>query len=354
MLTDRPLQIEVLVNSPGPHAQVRVHEPFSALQALGVNCRVHKRPFRFNDCIRPHSLVIWQRPLPDNPQRQWEHWQWLRERGCLLLTEWDDHPELFPSHVRQQLVTQDLAALRLCHGIHTSSVPLANGMRHLNPLRLVVENAIAQIPPLNMAKHTNRQLRIFIGNQNRCSDHAGMTRGLQNWLAEDPQIELVIVADHQLASALPRQRIQFAQLQSYQRYREMMGECQIALLPLSRSLGNSCKTPIKLMECAAESVATIAGPELYDRQAIRGLTILALSPEDVVKQARMLADDASKRQTLVMRAHHWVKQEMALTSHLSYRLWLYHALWEKRHAIDQLAQQRLANSAMKLVGELPP
>ena len=70
MLIDRPLRIEVLVNSPGPHDQVRIREPFAALQALGVDCRIHERPFRFNDCIRPHSLVIWQRPLRESQQRQ--------------------------------------------------------------------------------------------------------------------------------------------------------------------------------------------------------------------------------------------------------------------------------------------
>ena len=32
MLTDRPLRIEVLVNSPGPHDQVRISEPFEAPQ----------------------------------------------------------------------------------------------------------------------------------------------------------------------------------------------------------------------------------------------------------------------------------------------------------------------------------
>ena len=39
MLTDRPLQIEVLVNSPGLTI-VRIREPFAALQALGVDCRI--------------------------------------------------------------------------------------------------------------------------------------------------------------------------------------------------------------------------------------------------------------------------------------------------------------------------
>ena len=352
MLTDRPLRIEVLVNSPGPHDQVRIREPFAALQALGVDCRIHERPFRFNDCIRPHSLVIWQRPLPESQQRQWEHLQWLREQGCLLLTEWDDHPELFPAGVRQQLAAQDLAPLRLCHGLHTSCTGMADALRRLNPLTLVFENAIARIPAMQMAKHKARPLRVLIANQNRGADQYRMLVGLRRWLAEDPHLELVILADRQLAASLPQQRVHFSRLLSYRRYRQVMGQCHLALLPLSRSLANACKTPIKLMECAAESVATVSGPELYGPQAIRGLSVLAESPEQVVAQARRLANNLSAREALVAQAHHWVCNEMALQMHVPQRLWLYRMLWRKRRAIDRLTQQRLTGTSLDLAGEL--
>ena len=352
MLTDRPLRIEVLVNSPGPHDQVRIREPFTGLKSLGVDCRIHERPFRFNDCIRPHSLVIWQRPLPESQQRQWEHLQWLRERGCLLLTEWDDHPELFPAGLRQQLTAQDLAPLRLCHGLHTSCTSLADALQRLNPLTLVFENAIARIPDLVMPKHKAGPLRVLIANQNRGADQYGMLGGLKRWLAEDLHLELVILADHQLAASLPQQRVHFARLLTYLEYRQVMGQCHLALLPLSRSLAHACKTPIKLMECAAESVATVSGPELYGPQAIRGLSVLAESPEQVVEHARRLAYDWRGREALVERAHRWVCSEMALQVHLPQRLWLYRMLWRKRLAIDRLTQQRFAGTSLSLTGEL--
>ena len=352
MLTDRPLQIEVLVNSPGPHDQVRIREPFAGLQALGVDCRIHERPFCFSECIRPHSLVIWQRPLPKSRQQQWEHLQWLRERGCLLFTEWDDHPELFPAGPRQRLIDQDLAPLRLCHGLHTSCTNLADALRKVNPLTLVLENAIARVPALQMSKHKAEQLRVLIANQNRESDQRRMLGGLKRWLVEDPHLELVILADRELASSLPQERIRFAQLLTYRSYRQVMGQCQLALLPLSRSLANSCKTPIKLMECAAESVATISGPELYENQAIRGLSVLAESPEQVVEHARKLANDRHAIKALVERAHHWVSSEMALKVQLPQRLWLYGMLWSKRRAIDRLTKQRFAYTSLALAGEL--
>ena len=106
------------------------------------------------------------------------------------------------------------------------------------------------------------------------------------------------------------------------------------------------------MECAAESVATVSGPELYGAQAIRGLSVLAESPEQVVDRARILAKDRDSRQILVARAHKWVRSEMALQDHLPQRLWLYQMLWQKRQAIDLLAKQRFAGTSISLAGEL--
>ena len=108
------------------------------------------------------------------------------------------------------------------------------------------------------------------------------------------------------------------------------------------------------MECAAESVATISGPELYGPQAIRGLSVLAESPEKVVEQARRLTCDLNAREILVARAHQWVSNEMALHLHLPQRLWNYQVLWRKRRAIDRLTLQRFANTSLALAGELLP
>ena len=179
-----------------------------------------------------------------------------------------------------------------------------------------------------------------------------MLSGLKRWLAEDPLLELVILADRELASSLPQERIRFAHLLTYKRYRKMMGQCQLALLPLSRSVAHSCTTPIKLMECAAECVATVSGPELYGSQAMRGLSVLAESPEQVVEQARKLANDPQATKALVTRAHHWVRSEMALQVQLPQRLWIYRMLWRKRRAIDRLAKQRFASTNLALAGEL--
>ena len=345
MLTDRPLQLEVLVNSPGPHDQVRVRDPFLALQRLGVDCRIHERPFRFNSCIRPHSLVIWQRPLPESRQRQWEHLQWLRQRGCLLLTEWDDHPDLFPEPVRRKLQAMQWAPLELCHGLHSSSPALVTALRRLQPLGLVLDNLVADPPPLARPKHRHQPVRVLIANQNRRAEHHSLVQQLRVWLEQSTEVQLVVIGDQELCRALPPGRVEAHPLLNYQAYRAVLASCQIALLPLLASAENDCKTPIKLLECAAESVATVSGPGLYERWASPGCSWVVTALEEVVPAAMVLACDVQRRLTLVEQAHQWVCSQWSLEGGLPWRHWLYQQLWKRRSQLDQRLVERLHRAA---------
>ena len=339
----RPLQIEVLINSPGPHDQVRVRDPFLALQGLGLDCRIHERPFLFNSCIRPYSLVIWQRPLPESRQRQWEHLQWLRQRGCLLLTEWDDHPRLFPTTVQWDLVKLQLAPLELCHGIHTSSSQLAELLRPVNPVALVLDNTVAEIPPLNLQKHSaGGGLRVFIGNQNREKEHRQLVEPLRAWLLEDPNVQLVVVGDQGLMNCLPAERLETHPILPYSSYKKLLGSCLIALLPLERNQPNRCKTPIKWLECAAESVAVVAGPELYNKVPLNKQTGLINNLEEMISAARKLSKNEPGRKAQVEKAyaHTWTLQ-----AQLPLRLWLYKQLWKRRAFLDALMLNRVSQCA---------
>jgi len=341
MLAERPLRLEVLVNSPGPHDQVRIRDPFKALQKLGVDCRIHERPFRFNSCIRPHSLVIWQRPLPESRQRQWEHLQWLRQRGCLLLTEWDDHPALFPTAIQAPLRAMAMAPLELCHGLHTSTARLAEALRPLQPLGLVLENSISELPPMDLAKHNTQPLRLLVANQNRSREHLAISQALAQWSDAEPSLQLVVIGDANLAQRLPNNQLDFHPTLPYSTYRDVLASCQIALLPLEASEANACKTPIKLMECAAASVATVCGPELYSRWAPTGTSQLIEDINQLVPAAQTLYTDLAARRRQVERAYDWVSWQWRLDAQLPWRLWMYQELWRRRQAVDARLVERL-------------
>ena len=134
--------IDVLVSAVGSWSTVRVQQPFAALQAQGWDVRIHERPFDLNRAVRPNGLVIWQRPVPESWD-QWRAWlQGMRRRGCLLLVEWDDHPELFPAEVRELMASCGYAHLQLAHALQCSGPRLAKALRAYHHLPLVVENGI--------------------------------------------------------------------------------------------------------------------------------------------------------------------------------------------------------------------
>lgn len=339
-------KIEVLVNSPGPHDCVRIRQPFEAIQRLGVDCRIHERPFRFIDCIRANSLVIWQRPLPSSEARMLEHLEWLRERGCILLIDWDDHPELLPKQVLKEMNNQKMAALKYNHCILTSNAELAEYLNKLNPLCITLENGVKVMRGLNIAKHSetfnaNNKMRIFLGNLNRINENALITQQLKEWLKMDATIELVMVGQKDLQSKITGENIKAYELQSYAAYRRLLSTCHIALAPLEDNKPNNCKTVLKWQECAAESVAVIGGPGLYKKQLSKDAGIWVNCIEDIIKMAKQLSKNQKQRVELIEKAWCQLHNGWTLEQQLHWRLWLLEEIWKKRYIIDKGIVTRL-------------
>ena len=136
--------------------------------------------------------MIWQRLLPDSVH-QWcsvvEGW---RRRGCLVLVEWDDHPQLFPPSIFERFLSVDYIHLRYCHGLQTSNPRLARVLRRFNPHVFELENGIHPIPPLRL-EPLKAPLRLFLGNFNREHEQRQLAPALRQWLreSEDPYIVTV-------------------------------------------------------------------------------------------------------------------------------------------------------------------
>ena len=122
----RPIDVVV---TRGPWSTVRVQQPYGA-SAAGMDVRFVATPL-IRHQIRDGALVIWQRPLPDSVERRSVVEAW-RRRGCLVLVEWDDHPDLFRLAIREQCNAVDHIHLRCCHGVQTSNPRLASVLRRFN------------------------------------------------------------------------------------------------------------------------------------------------------------------------------------------------------------------------------
>ena len=66
----------------------------------------------------------------------------LLEHGYLIIAEFDDDPLHFAD-----LVKSNFFALRSCHGVQTTTEPLAEVLREYNPNVQVFPNQLAILPP---------------------------------------------------------------------------------------------------------------------------------------------------------------------------------------------------------------
>ena len=334
------MRFDILVNSEGPHAHVRIHEPYCEMQRLGEDCRLLRLPMQLCK-LRPQSIVIWQRPCPTSIDEQVRVVRYLREKGCILITEWDDHVGLFPESVRKRIEKTGGAALRHCHAVQTSSARLERELWNYNEFVYVLGNYIRRCPPLNKVKH-QRPLhkRIFIGNQNRVEEHIRISRLLRAWTESDPSVELIVVGEKVLSNELGGRCTSYPTL-DYMSYRRLLASCHVALLPLEDNLPNNCKTPIKWLEASAESVACVAGPGLYGDKIDNGVTgLMVKTVEETVRVARKIADDDNVRLAIVKEAHARVNTQYNLRGNMQKRIRLYRKLWDKRAYLDQRLAER--------------
>ena len=329
----------MVVNSSGPWSTVRVEQPYSAMQQQGWDVRFVAMPFDVVSQIRDRALVIWQRPLPESVE-QWrsvvESW---RRRGCLVLVEWDDHPDLFPPSILERCRSIDHIHLRCCHGVQTSNPRLADVLRRFNPHVFVLENGVQPIPPL---RQQSRQVsgRVFLGNFNREQEQRQLAPALKQWFQESEVPQLVTVGTSGLEGLLPSERLESHAPLAYPVYRQLLASCQVALLPLQCGEPQACKTPIKWLEAAAESVAVVAGPELYGPWMEQGrYGLLAPELSAMVPLARQLLEQPRQRMELVERAHARA-HDFTLERLLPWRMALYRHLNRLAQPLERVLGRR--------------
>ena len=165
-----------------------------------------------------------------------------------------------------------------------------------------------------------------MGNFNREQEQRQLVPGLKQWFQESEGPHLVTVAASALDGLLPPEQIETHPPLDYSAYRQLLASCQVALLPLQCGEPQACKTPIKWLEAAAESVAVVAGPELYGPWLDQGrYGLFASDLSAMVPLARQLVEQPQQRMELVKRAHARA-HDFQLESLLPWRVALYHHL----------------------------
>ncbi len=274
------------------------------------------------------------------------------KNGFVIVGEWDDEPELV-AKFEKMAAPLDLA-LRGCHAIQTSTERMAETLRKWNPEVAVFPNQIAELPPPR--KYSEKgPVRIFFGAQNRESDWKPIMPALNRVLQEyGDRVFVEVVQDRDFYNALevkPGKQKSYRPFLPYDKYREVLRRCDIALLPLEPTEFNEHKSDIKFLECAAEGVAvwaqhtvyfeTIYGqPDQDDPEMVNPMGQVSESPLGFESDLRILIDHTDYRRILARRAYEYVRDHRMLKDHYIERLGWYLDLASRKAEFDEALKLR--------------
>ncbi len=323
----------------GGVSDVRVIEPAAALASDPTVFSVVRQEAEIAPMIEgaPHIAVLHRPLLVGDSGRA--RLRALIDRGFLVVTEFDDHPDFLAA---RGIDVAELLSFTGVHAIQTSTEPLAATLAAWNPEVAVFPNAIRALdPPANFANPD--RLTLFFGALNREGDWEGLVPALNSVAAvAGERLRFSIVHDRALFDALETEHKTFTPLCDYPTYLRLLGEAEIALMPLADTPFNRAKSDLKFIEAAACRVAPLASTVVYADSLTDGRTGLLFTDADSLR-ARLLHLVAMPElaRALAEAASAYVARERMLAAQVTPRLTWYRGLWARRAELDAALRARV-------------
>ncbi|HEY9852992.1 MAG TPA: methyltransferase domain-containing protein [Leptolyngbyaceae cyanobacterium] len=334
----RSLLIQTMMMAPLACDRVRVLEPDQMSATIpGVRTVATVKTADLSIAqLGDAKVFIWQRGFFDNP-KDIPKIQNIIQRGYLIVAEIDDDPMRWPAHQENQFFSY-----RACHAVQTSTEPLAEFLRQINPNVVVFQNQLAYLPPPRKYKSDN-PITLFFGALNREEDWAIILPALNRVLADyGDKVRVQVIYDKQFFGALETSNKELEPWCPYERYQELLSNCEIALLPLNPTRFNTMKSDLKFIECAGHGVTVLASPTVYEASIIEGETgLIYRTVEEFETKLRQLISNTTMRQQLATNAYNWVKNNRLLSQHYRQRREWYLQMINKLPQLNEELQKRV-------------
>jgi SAM-dependent methyltransferase len=331
------LSVHTVLSAPIACDRVRVLDPdrFSAT-IPGVRATSSVKSASFPDPVPGEQyVVVFQRAILRKPEGLPVLAELVR-RGYLLVAEMDDDPARWP-----EMAEHDYLTYRVCHAVQTSTEPLAECLREFNPTVGVFPNQITALPPPR--EYAGGPVGLFFGALNREDDWAPVLEPLNRILADYPgRVRVRVLHDQTFYDLLRTADKTFEPFVPVERYQEVLRDCEVGLLPLEPSRFNRMKSDLKFLECAAQGVAVLASPTVYENSVEHGRTgVLYRSPAEFESSLRRLIEDAEWRRSLARNAYAWVRERRLLSQHYRRRTEWYRELLGRLPELTAQVRQRV-------------
>ncbi len=263
----------------------------------------------------------------------------LLEKGYVIVSEFDDHPQFMED---RGINLEELLTFRGVHAIQTSTAALAEALAPQNPEIEVFRNGIFALPPVNNFNDPDH-LTLFFGALNRGADWAPLMPVLNEVArAVGERLRFHVLLDEDFYNALETPHKRFDPMADYATYMRMLGEADIAFMPLADTPFNRAKSDLKFIEAGAARVAALASNVVYAGSVQNGKTGMLFGDPAELRASllRMLAYPEATRK-MADQARAYVAGERMLAYQVTARTQWYRSLWERRAELNEALKARV-------------
>lgn len=302
-----------------------------------VSVTVHEKVASIRHVPGHANIFIWQRPILA-PKTDLESIQKLRNRKKLIVTDFDDDPDIWPSIAEHQNLTFVGA-----HAVQVSTEEVRQKILPLNPNTFVVPNRIPVVRPYETVLGTTVPNTIFVGGFNRAPDFEPIADAVNRFIETSATPwHFYVVGDRRLLDMLHTERREFFEVVPYKQYRELLEKADIALLPLRDTPSNRLKSNLKFLEAAASGAVVFAETTIYGQTVEHGRTGYLFENSSQLHDQLQCLEDREGLDRMRRAAHEYVRDSAMLGPSIAETLGIYRDLYERYDALDRELEARLA------------
>ena len=276
------------------------------------------------------KVVIVQRPKVTEKAAWLRAVAAIRQVDAILVYEIDDHPGLIGKV--NGLNENNVVLQKTACAIQTSTAQLEDYFSDNNSNVKHFRNSCHSLP-IFTTKKMSVATNIFYGALNR-GEYSPRIARLISLVVEKYGACLHVVADRQFFEAASVSNKKYYEAMSYDAYRALMGECDIAISPLGGLEGEKYKSDVKYIEASSLGLATIASELVYGETIDDGKNGLLVKTEGDWPHAldRLLSNPAERKE-LAFNAWDYVRRERLFAEQAPLRIQWYLDLWERRESL---------------------
>ena len=323
--------------------EVRMIQPLKSVASFpGVNIELSSTGLQLRS-LDPSvpKIMIWQRQTLTY-ESSLTQLKKIIKAGYILISEFDDDPDHF-----QSIIDNRYLSFRAVHAVQVSTDSLSSSMKKYNPEVRVFKNCLDFLPVSRfdkwMAKPSTSRLRVFFGALNREADWEAWLPCINDLLLEHEDLfEFEIVHDEKFFHALLTNNKRFTPICNYAKYRQLLSDCHVALMPLRDTKFNNMKSDLKFVEASGYDVATIASPTVYSDVIEPGVNgEIAVDGNRVAEILKLWGECPDLAKACAGNARHWVRSNRLQSQQSVARLDWYKDLYQRRDELTKALLQRV-------------